>query len=139
MANGLMRLFTGIHAKLVKATGKLGGGTADGSVLVLRHIGAKSGKVRETPLMFYNEGGARVVIASMGGAPTNPGWYHNLVANPETVITVDRAQEAVRARELVGEERDRVWERIKATEPRFAGYEKKTDRVMPLIALEPRP
>jgi deazaflavin-dependent oxidoreductase (nitroreductase family) len=138
MGKFFMRVFTTLHGKIVKATGKLGGGTKDGSVLVLRHTGAKTGKQRETPLMFVNHDGAYVVCASMGGAPEHPGWYFNLKANPDVTATVDRRSVLVRARELAADERSEVWGRFKAMDKRWEQYETSTDRVMPLIALEPR-
>lgn len=137
MGKFFMRVFTGIHGWLVKATGKLGGGTEDGSVLVLRHTGAKSGKVRETPLMFVNHNGGYAVVASMAGAPTNPAWYHNLLANPDVVVTVDRKEVPVTARELTGAQRSDVWGRFTSLDDRWEQYESKTERVLPIIALEP--
>lgn len=134
----MMRLFTTMHGKLIKATGKMGGGTDDGSVLVLRHVGAKSGQVRETPLAFLNRDEGYAVVASMAGAPNNPAWYHNLTANPETEVTVDRQSVPVTARELGGTERDEVWQRFRALDERWDKYEAKTERVLPIIALDRR-
>lgn len=133
-----MRLFTTLHARLVKATGKLGGGAEDGSVLALDHVGAKSGKARQTPLAFINHDGGYAVVASMGGAPTNPAWYHNLKANPDTTVTIARRQVRVRARELHGDERSEVWQRFVGLGARWEAYEAKTERVLPVIALERR-
>ncbi|NNF11110.1 MAG: nitroreductase family deazaflavin-dependent oxidoreductase, partial [Acidimicrobiia bacterium] len=82
----LTRVLTSLHGRIIKATGKLGGGTEDGSLLVLEHTGAKSGKKRETPLAFLNGDGGYLVCGSMAGAPTHPAWYHNLKANPDAVI-----------------------------------------------------
>ncbi len=138
MVKALMRFFTTLHARIVKSTGWFGGGTSDGSVLVLDHTGAKSGKQRETPLMFINRDGAYVVCASMGGAPENPGWYHNLKANPETTITVDRKKVSVHARQLEGEERDAAWAQFTSQDKRWEQYASRTERTLPLIALEPR-
>ncbi len=134
----LMRSFTGLHGRLVKATGGMGGGTKDGAVLVLRHTGAKTGKERETPLMFLNHENGYVVVASMGGAPTNPGWYYNLKANPETSVRVGKADVDVRAREVTGEERTALWERLTSLDKRWEQYQSRTERVIPLLALDPR-
>ncbi|MBT8202071.1 MAG: nitroreductase family deazaflavin-dependent oxidoreductase [Acidimicrobiia bacterium] len=134
----LFRLGTTLHAKIVKATGKLGGGTEDGSVLVLEHTGAKSGKSRETPLMFLNGDGGYLVCGSMAGAPKHPAWYHNLKANPDAVITVDRREVPVRARELEGKERSTAWERFTRQNDRWEQYQSKTERTLPLLLLEPR-
>lgn len=134
----LMRLGTTLHAKLVKATGSLGGGEQDGAVLVLDHVGAKSGAQRETPLMFVHVGEGYAVAASAGGADKNPGWYHNLVAHPEVVIHVGKRAIPVLAREAGEPERTQIFEQFVATQERFAGYRDKTDRVIPIMVLEPR-
>ena len=134
----LTRLVTTLHAKLVKATGKLGGGKDDGSVLVLEHTGAKSGKKRETPLVFLNGDGGYLVCASMAGAPSHPAWYHNLKANPEALVTVDRRPIPVAARELEGEERSAAWDRLTGQHDRWEQYQSKTERTLPLLLLEPR-
>jgi deazaflavin-dependent oxidoreductase (nitroreductase family) len=105
--------------------------------LVLTTVGAKTGQRRQTLLGTFPDGdGAWLIIASAGGATKNPAWYHNLAAHP------DRAQIEVRgktvnvtAAQLAGQERDAAWQRITAAQPRYAGYEKKTDRVMPVIRL----
>lgn len=133
----MQQLMTGLHGRIVKATGSLGGGTEDGSVLVLRHVGAKSGTVRETPLMFVHHNDSYAIVASNNGAPKHPGWYHNLQANPDTTITVHRKQIPVRARTLEGQERDEAWERFTALSGRWESYAHKTDRAIPIVALEP--
>ncbi len=139
VAQTLMRIGTGTHAKLIKLTGGLGGGTEDGKVLVLKHTGAKSGTVRETPVMFLNhEAGGYVVAASQGGAPTNPGWYHNLKANPDTTVHVGSDNVDVSAREVEGDEYERLWGRFTAMDERWEQYQSRTERKIPLIHLQPR-
>ncbi len=139
VAQTMMRAATGLHGKLVKLTGGLGGGTEDGSVLVLKHTGAKSGTVRETPVMFVNhDEGGYVVAASMGGAPTNPAWYHNLKANPDTTVHVGSDEVPVSARETGGDEYDRYWGRFSALDERWEQYKSRTERTIPLIHLRPR-
>ena len=139
LSQSLMRIGTATHAKLIKLTGGLGGGTEDGSVLVLKHTGAKSGTVRETPVMFLNhDDGGYVVAASMGGAPTNPGWYHNLKANPDTTVHVGSDEVSVSARETDGDEYDEYWSRLSANDKRWEQYKSRTDRKIPLLHLEPR-
>ena len=138
MGKLLMRVFTTAHGWIVKTTGWLGGGTEDGSLLVLRHTGARTGKVRETPLMFIHHEDGYVVCASMGGAPENPAWYHNLKANPETEITIDRSSIPVRARELAGNERAGVWSQFTSLDERWEKYASRANRALPLMALEPR-
>ncbi len=139
MGRFLFQLFTGLHAKLYKLTGGrlMGGGSGDGKVVVLTHIGAKSGRVRDTPLMSFRDGDNFLIVASAGGADRNPGWYHNLMANPETSINANGVTIAVRARDAA-ERRDMYWERIVAADKRFGAYESRTDRVIPVVVLEPR-
>ena len=138
MAKFLMRVFTTLHARILKRTGWLGGGSDAGSVLALEHVGAKTGTHRITPLVFMRHGDAYVVCGSMGGAPQNPRWYYNLLANPDTTITVAKRSIPVRARELAGEERDEAWARFTAHDDRWSQYETRTERRMPLIALDPK-
>ncbi len=134
MGNFLFRLFTGMHAKVIKITkGRIGGSR----VLALTHKGAKSGVVRDTPLMFFKEYDDYLVIASAGGAPRHPGWYHNVIANPETTITVGGQTLSVTARDA-GAERDALWDKIVGSEPRFGTYAEKTDRTIPIVVLSPR-
>jgi F420H(2)-dependent quinone reductase len=134
MGNFLMRLVTGLHAKMIKLTrGKL----LAGSAAVLAHKGAKSGKVRETPVMCFRDGDRYMIVASAGGAVHHPGWYHNLMANPETTIYVDGKTIPVTARDA-GEARDELWQTVVAEDHRFAAYVDKTDRVIPIVILEPR-
>lgn len=139
VAQTMMRVGTSLHGKLIKLTGGLGGGTADGSVLVLKHTGAKTGTVRETPVTFVNhEDGGYVVAASMNGAPNNPGWYYNLEANPDTTVHVGSDDVAVSAHEVDGEEYDRLWARFSALNQRWEQYKSRTERTIPLVHLRPR-
>lgn len=134
MGKFFFRFFTGMHAKIIKLSkGKL----LAGSTLVLTHTGAKSGKVRDTPLMYFKDGDDYLIIASAGGAPSHPGWYHNLIANPETTIEVRGRELPVTARDT-GSARDEMWAKITSAEPRFANYESKTDRTIPVVILSPR-
>ncbi len=96
--------------------------------------GNKSGKVRKTPLMRVEHGGEYALVASMGGAPKHPVWYHNLVAHPDEVTIQDGADRFdVTVRELSGRERDEWWERAVAAYPPYAEYQQKTDRVIPVF------
>lgn len=139
MGKFLFRFFTGMHARLYKLTGGrfFGGGVDEGSVLVLDHKGAKTGKVRATPLMHFRDGDNYLIVASAGGAPQHPGWYHNLMANPETTINLNGETISVRAGDA-GADRDALWKRIVTAEPRFGAYETKTDRLIPIVVLEPK-
>jgi deazaflavin-dependent oxidoreductase (nitroreductase family) len=105
--------------------------------LVLSTIGRKSGQERTTPVAWFpGENDTWLVVASAGGAATNPSWYHNLAAHPDKVqIELDGKQVAVVAEQLHGAERESAWQGITATAPRFAGYQQKTDREIPVIRL----
>ncbi len=115
------------------------GGPFEGAPMVLvHHTGAKSGTQRVTPLVYQPESDDRLyVFASKAGATDNPDWFHNLVANPETVVEVGTDTHTVRARVLAGDERTQVWEAQKTAAPQFAEYEKTTEgREIPVFALE---
>jgi deazaflavin-dependent oxidoreductase (nitroreductase family) len=109
------------------------------NVLVLTTIGRKSGKERSTPVArFPGKDGSWLVVASAAGAPANPAWYHNLAAHPDQVtVEVAGRRASVTAEELHGTERDEAWKQIIAESPRFAEYEVKTDREIPIIRLAP--
>ena len=116
------------------------GGMFEGTpLLLLHHVGAKSGTERIAPLASQAQGDAGnawVIIASKAGAPTNPDWYHNLLANPATTIEVGTETVAVVARVTEGAERTRLWDATKAKMPTFAEYETKTDREIPVVVLD---
>jgi deazaflavin-dependent oxidoreductase (nitroreductase family) len=117
--------------------GKVGGHFAGAPLLLLHHIGARTGKERVNPVMYQAVGGAYAVFASKAGAPTNPDWYHNLVANPEVTVEVGTETKSVRARVATGEERDTIWAIQKQRYPGFADYEARTTRRIPVVILEP--
>lgn len=120
-----------------RANGGVVGGPFEGAPMVLvTHRGARSGIERTTPLVYLADGDDVVIFASKAGAPTNPDWFHNLVANPDATIEVGTETVAVRARVAEGAERDELFERQKAASPQFAEYEKATDRVIPVVVLE---
>ena len=104
---------------------------------LIHHRGAKSGIERVNPVMYQKVDGGYAVFGSKGGAPTNPDWYHNLVANPETTVEIGTETIPVRARVARGEERERIWEKQKRAYPGFAEYERKTTREIPVVILEP--
>lgn len=107
----------------------------DAPMVILHTIGAKSGEVRETPLVCYVDGDRLVVFASKAGAPNNPAWYHNLVANPEIDIEYGTEQFKVRVTELTGAERDELYAKQVALMPQFGEYETKAgNRVIPVLA-----
>jgi deazaflavin-dependent oxidoreductase (nitroreductase family) len=107
-------------------------------MLLLDHVGARSGKRRTAPLGYIRDGDAYVVIASKGGHPRNPGWFHNLVANPDTTIQAGSRRLHVHARVATPEERERLWPRVVEAYRGYAGYQERTRREIPLVMLEPR-
>ena len=117
--------------------GRVGGVFERMPLLLLHHIGAKTGKHRVNPLAYQAVDGGYAVFASRGGSHTNPAWYHNLLANPSTTVEVGTERIQVRAREVQGEEYERIWTKQKEDHPQFAAYERKTDRErIPVIVLE---
>ena len=126
----------GLMADL-RAHGEVTSGPMAGRpLLILTTTGVKSGKPREAVLTYTNDGDRLCVAASKSGAPTNPNWYHNLIANP--IVKVEAGGEAFKARATVQEdsERDRLWANHVAARPEFAEYPEKSGRVIPMITLE---
>ncbi len=135
----LIRLMGG-HAKIYRATGGRIGHRVPGApeMLLLDHVGAKSGTHRYTPLVFARDGQNVILIASKGGYPKNPAWYYNLRANPDTTIQIGRERIPVHAREAAPEEYDRLWQRAVAVYGGYEDYRRRTERQIPLVVLEPR-
>lgn len=117
--------------------GKVGGQFEGAPMLLLHSTGAKSGLERVNPMMYQADGQNYAVFASKAGAPTNPDWFHNLVANPSASIEVGDRTVAVVARMTEGDERERLWSRQKELYPGFADYEAQTTRQIPVVLLEP--
>jgi deazaflavin-dependent oxidoreductase (nitroreductase family) len=107
-------------------------------IIVLTTVGAKSGKLRKTALMRVEHEGEYAVVASKGGAPEQPAWYYNLVANPEVELQDGAAKHDYIAREVQGEEREAWWRRANETWPDYDGYQAKTDRQIPVFVLTRR-
>lgn len=106
-------------------------------VVVLTTRGAKSGKIRKSPLMRVEHDGAYAVVASVGGAPRHPVWYHNIVAEPRVELQDGPVRRDMTAREVTGEEKALWWGRAVEAYPEYADYQKKTDRQIPVFVLEP--
>lgn len=106
-------------------------------VIILTTLGAKSGKIRKTPLMRVEHNGAYAVVASQGGAPKHPVWYHNLTADPRAELQDGPVRKDMTAREVTGDEKALWWERAVEAFPDYADYQKKTDRQIPVLVLEP--
>ncbi len=116
--------------------GKVGGPFAGSPMLLLTTTGAKSGQSRTTPLVYTTDGDHIVIIASKAGAPSNPDWYHNLVAHPTATVEIGTEKFQARARVAEGEERQRLYDQQAALMPGFAEYQKKTTRQIPVVILE---
>jgi deazaflavin-dependent oxidoreductase (nitroreductase family) len=115
--------------------GKVGGRFEGATMLLLHHIGARSGTERVAPLAYFPDGDRMLIIASAAGSPKNPDWYHNLRANPHVKVEVGTETVAVTAEELPPAEREEKWARITAAAPGFAEYQEKAGRVIPVFAL----
>jgi deazaflavin-dependent oxidoreductase (nitroreductase family) len=115
--------------------GKVGGPFAGAPLLLLTTVGARSGAERLNALMYTKDGDDLVVLASKGGAPDNPAWYHNVIANPSATVEVGTEKFGVTARVAGGEERDRLFQAQATEYPQFAGYQEKTTRQIPVIVL----
>ena len=116
--------------------GKVGGQFEGAPMVLLTTTGARSGQPRISPLVYSMDGDRMVIVASKGGAPTHPDWYHNLVANPE--VTLEVGEEAFKARASVpqGEERDRIFAQVVEQMPGFGEYQKNNPRIIPVVLLE---
>ncbi len=115
--------------------GVVGGPFEGAPLLLLTTTGAKSGEPRTSPMMYRSEDERMFVFASKAGAPTNPDWYHNLVATPEVTVEVGVERFGARAIEVRGAERDRIYAAQATEYPGFAEYEAKTDRIIPVVEL----
>lgn len=118
--------------------GVVGGVFAGKPLLLLHTVGAKSGNERVNPLMYQALETGYAVFASKNGAPTNPDWYYNVVANPGVEVEVGNERRLMNARVADHDERESVWEKQKRDFPQFANYEAGTDRIIPVIVLAPR-
>jgi deazaflavin-dependent oxidoreductase (nitroreductase family) len=122
--------------------GRVGGQFEGAPLLLLHHVGRRSGSERVSPMMYQAVDGGWAVFASKAGAPDNPDWYHNLLSGPDASIEVGDGEHVetipVRARDLPAAEREPVWQTQKERYPGFADYERKTSRTIPVVLLERR-
>jgi deazaflavin-dependent oxidoreductase (nitroreductase family) len=107
-------------------------------MLLLDHVGAKSGTKRTSPLVYVRDGEDVVIVASKGGHPKHPAWFHNLRANPDTAVQIGHEKRKVHARVASAEERPRLWPMAVDTYSGYSEYQERTDREIPLVILEPR-
>lgn len=130
------------HARTQAEEYEASGGTRAGTlrgvpIIVLTTVGARSGKLRKTPLMRVEHDGEYAVIASLGGAPQHPLWYHNVVAHPRVELQDGPAKREYAAREVDGDEREQWWQRACEVWPDYADYQRRTDRRIPVLVLTP--
>jgi deazaflavin-dependent oxidoreductase (nitroreductase family) len=132
------RALTDGHVRIYRLTGGRVGGRVRGvDILLLDHVGRKSGKPRTTPLLYIEDGENLVIVASKGGAAKHPAWWLNLQANPEAAVQVRGERRRVRAREAEGSERERIWPRLVEAWSDYANYQRRTERRIPVVVLEP--
>lgn len=126
------------QVELFESSGGTEGTTMRGlPVIILTTRGARSGKIRKTPLMRVEHEGAYAVVASQGGAPKHPVWYHNIVADPRVELQDGPVRQDMNAREATGDEKGLWWQRAVEAFPDYADYQRKTDRQIPVFVLEP--
>ncbi|HEY0317660.1 MAG TPA: nitroreductase family deazaflavin-dependent oxidoreductase [Solirubrobacterales bacterium] len=136
-----MRRFMGAHTFVYRRTGgRLGHSIpgVSGKMLLLDHVGARSGKKRTSPLLYVEDGPNVVIVASKGGFPKHPAWYHNLIANPDTTVQIGSDRRPVHARVATPEERQRLWDMAVRAYSGYEDYRARTEREIPLLVLEPR-
>lgn len=115
--------------------GKVGGYFEGAPMILIHHVGARSGIERVNPLVYLPDGDDFVIAATKGGSPTNPDWYHNLKAHPRIDVEVGAERFTAEAREVSGTDRDELWNRLVEMRPGFAAYETKTTRTFPMFRL----
>ncbi|GHO42391.1 nitroreductase family deazaflavin-dependent oxidoreductase [Ktedonospora formicarum] len=116
--------------------GKVGGPFEGVPLLLLTTTGAKSGKSHTTPLAYFIDGDRFLIVASFAGAPKHPAWYHNILTHPQVSIELGVESYNLTATVITGEERERLWSMITTQNPVFAGYQTKTTRKIPVVALQ---
>jgi deazaflavin-dependent oxidoreductase (nitroreductase family) len=136
----LLRRLMGIHELVYRATNGALGHRIPGlaPMLLLDHVGAKSGVKRTSALLYITDGDNLVIVASKGGYPKHPAWFHNLRANPDTTVQVGSERRVVHARVATPEERARLWPKVVKTYSGYAEYQQRTGREIPLVILVPR-
>jgi F420H(2)-dependent quinone reductase len=136
----LLRRLMGGHTAIYRASGGHIGHRIPGlpQMLLLDHVGAKSGRKRTSPLVYGRDGDNVILVASKGGNPKNPAWFHNLKANPDTTVQIGTDRRPVHARVASDEEYDRLWKLMVGVYGGYETYKERTDRRIPLVVLEPR-
>ncbi|MFL5894771.1 MAG: nitroreductase family deazaflavin-dependent oxidoreductase [Thermoleophilaceae bacterium] len=133
------RVFQTSHVSLFRATrGRVGAKLGGVRILLLHHVGRRSGQERVSPLLYVEDGGKLAIIASKGGHPKHPAWFHNLMAQPDTEVELGSERRQVRARVADGEERERIWDKAVASWPDYDRYQARTERRIPVVVLDRR-
>jgi deazaflavin-dependent oxidoreductase (nitroreductase family) len=139
-APGTIKLIDKIHTFLYACTRGLVGGRVDGlDILLLTTLGRKTGLARSVPLPYFASGAGYVLVASFGGNPKNPHWFHNILANPEVGVQQGRRSWTTRAHVPEAEERERLWAELTHEFPRYQVYQTRTSRQIPLVVIDPPP
>jgi F420H(2)-dependent quinone reductase len=134
----IWKLITSANVAAYRLTGgRLGSRVRGVPVLLLEHVGRRSGERRTAPLMYLEDDDDLVIVASKGGAPAHPAWWLNLKANPRTTVQVGSAKRAVTAREAAPDEKSALWPRLVELYPDYEDYQRRTDRAIPVVILEP--
>jgi F420H(2)-dependent quinone reductase len=136
----LLRRLMGGHTAVYRATHGAIGHRLPGAppMLLLDHVGAKSAIRRTSPLAYGRDGQSFVVVASKGGYPKHPAWFHNLMANPDTTVQVGSRRVPVHARTANPREREHLWPLMVSLYPGYEGYRRRAEREIPLVVLDPR-
>jgi deazaflavin-dependent oxidoreductase (nitroreductase family) len=136
----VLRRLMGAHTFVYRASGGRIGHRFPGTppMLLLDHVGAKSGVRRTSPLVYAKDGRDIVLVASKGGYPKNPAWFHNLKAHPDTEVQIGTERRAVHAHVATAEERKRLWPKVVEVYSGYEDYQRRTDREIPLVVLSPR-
>ncbi|MCL2769567.1 MAG: nitroreductase family deazaflavin-dependent oxidoreductase [Solirubrobacterales bacterium] len=133
-----LNVMTGVNVALYRLTGgRLGGRMAGAPVLLLEHVGRKSGRHRTTPLLYMTDGEDLVIVGSRGGSHATPAWWLNLQASPATTVQVGRERRSVLARQASHEERAQLWPGLVAMYSDYDVYQRRTQREIPVIVLNP--
>ena len=133
----LFEVLTTVNIHVFRATGgRIGGSFGKAKILLLHHVGRKSGKERVSPLLYLGDGDRIVIVASKGGSEKHPAWFHNLMANPDTLVELPREKRSVHAREATDAERADLWPKLVDMYGSYEDYQAYTDRKIPLVVLE---
>jgi len=133
----LLAGITRVHRWLyLRSQGRIGASAGGLRFLLLWHVGRKTGRRRAAPLLYVEDEGRFVVVASNAGDPRDPAWWQNLRARPDAEIQVGSERMSVRAREAVGAERERLWAELVAVNPQYPDYQRRTRRPIPIVVLE---